>query len=73
MFYLFYENMFLKLRIRLPLMAFENGVLRKLNVAPTKLDPNSWAFEILCKAISLMSTLGKFFYFFEFTNTKKTS
>ena len=72
----FYETIFAKLRLRFPLTAFKKWVLRKLNVALAQLHPNSWAFvkafQTLFKALGLMPTLGKFFNFFEFTNTKKT-
>jgi len=56
------------LDIRLPLTMFEKGVLRKLNIAPAQLHPNSWvfvkSFKITCKALGIVPTLGKVFYFF---------
>ena len=36
-----YACMFMKLHVRLPFDDFTMGVLRKLNVAPTQLHPNS--------------------------------
>jgi len=44
------------------------GVLRLLNVAPTQLHPNSWAylqaFRLLCIALYLQPTPRAFLYFF---------
>ena len=68
---------FSKLGIRLPLTMLEKRVLQKLNVMSIQLHPNSWAFvevfEILCKSLGLVPALGNFFYFFEFSNKKKTA
>ncbi|QCD99468.1 hypothetical protein DEO72_LG7g750 [Vigna unguiculata] len=52
-FFYMYMCHFSQLHVRLPLDDFTMGVLRVLNVAPTQLHPNSWAylqaFRILCK------------------------
>jgi len=43
-------------------------VLRLLNVAPTQIRPNSWAFirgfEILCEALYMIPSAGAFFHFY---------
>jgi len=48
---------FSQLHVRLPLDDFTMGVLRALNVAPTQLHPNSWAymqaFRVLCQSLYL--------------------
>ncbi|QCD96232.1 hypothetical protein DEO72_LG6g934 [Vigna unguiculata] len=45
------------------------GVLRLLNVAPTQLHPNNWAylqaFRLLCMALYLQPSLRAFLYFFD--------
>lgn len=49
--------MFSKVDLRLPLSSFEKGVLTELNVVPTQLHPNNWAFiqafHILCTHIQV--------------------
>ena len=51
-FFYMYMCHFSELHVRLPLDDFAMGILRALNVAPTQLHPNSWAylqaFRILC-------------------------
>lgn len=48
---------------------FEVDVLRCLNVAPSKLQFNSWAFirgfEVLCEGLGFQPSLGVFLYFYE--------
>ena len=67
-FFYMYSCMFMKLHVRLPFDEFTMGVLRKLNVAPTQLHPNSWgslqAFRLICKALYLMPTPDSFLYFY---------
>ncbi|RDX88647.1 hypothetical protein CR513_29739, partial [Mucuna pruriens] len=50
-----YDTLLLKLGAWLPFTDFQCLVLRTLNVAPTQLHPNSWAFvwdfEILCEGL----------------------
>ena len=45
------------------------GVLLLLNVAPTQLHPNSWAylqaFRVLCRAMYLRPSPQSFLYFFD--------
>ncbi|RDY02354.1 hypothetical protein CR513_14189, partial [Mucuna pruriens] len=45
-FFFFYEPVFSKLGIKLPFTAFEQSILRALNVASSQLHPNSWAFKV---------------------------
>ncbi|QCE11276.1 hypothetical protein DEO72_LG10g2509 [Vigna unguiculata] len=56
-FFYMYMCHFSQLHVRLPLDDFTMGVLRALNVAPTQLHPNSWAylqaFRILCHRPSI--------------------
>jgi len=55
--------------VRLPLGDFTMGVLRALNVAPTQLYPNSWAymqaFRVLCQSLYLQPSLHAFLYFYD--------
>ena len=53
-FFYMYMCHFSQLHVRLPLDDFTMGVLHQLNVAPTQLHPNSWAylqaFRVLCQS-----------------------
>jgi len=64
-----YDTCFMKLVLRLPFDLFEKEVLTEMNVCPTQLRPNSWAFLriffILCDILDIVPTLNVFFYFFE--------
>jgi len=55
--------------VRLPLDDFTMGVLRALNVAPTQLHQNSWAymqaFRILCQSVYLQPSPYAFLYFYD--------
>jgi len=57
-----------QLHVRLPLDDFTMGVLRALNVAPTLLHPNSWAymqaFRVLCQSLYLQPSPYAFLYFY---------
>ncbi|QCD89722.1 hypothetical protein DEO72_LG4g668 [Vigna unguiculata] len=68
-FFYMYMCHFSQLHVRLPLDDFTMGVLRALNVAPTQLHPNSWAylqaFRILCKSLYLEPTPYAFLYFYD--------
>ncbi|QCE11731.1 hypothetical protein DEO72_LG10g2967 [Vigna unguiculata] len=68
-FFYMYMYHFSQLHVRLPLDDFTMGVLRALNVAPTQLHPNSWAylqaFCILCKSLYLEPTPYAFLYFYD--------
>ncbi|RDX78358.1 hypothetical protein CR513_41375, partial [Mucuna pruriens] len=67
-FFYLYDTFHSKLGIKLPFTHFERSVLQALNVAPTQLHPNSWAFvravELLCEDLGKALTLGVFFWFF---------
>jgi len=58
-----------QLHVRLPLDDFSMGVLRALNVAPTQLHPNSWAymqaFHVLCQSLYLQPSPHAFLYFYD--------
>jgi len=73
----FYETLFTKLSVRLPLSSFEKGVLTIMNVAPAQLHPNSWAFitvfQILYTHFDITPRPDMLFYFFEFKPSKRTS
>ncbi|RDY07188.1 hypothetical protein CR513_08729, partial [Mucuna pruriens] len=67
-FFYLYDTLHSKLGIKLPFTHFERSVLQALNMAPTQLHPNSWAFvrafELLCEDLGKAPTLGVFFWFF---------
>ena len=54
--------------VKIPLTPFEMDVLNFLNVAPSQIRPNSWAFvrgfEILCKSLNLEPSVGVSFHFY---------
>lgn len=54
--------------VKIPLTPFEMDVLKYLNVVPSQIRPNSWAFirgfEIVCKAFNLKPSVGVFFHFY---------
>ena len=68
-FFYMYMCHFSQLHVRLPLDDFTMGVLRALNVAPTQLHPNRWAylqaFCILCESLYLEPTSYAFLYFYD--------
>ncbi|RDY13164.1 hypothetical protein CR513_01955, partial [Mucuna pruriens] len=74
-FFYLYDTLHSKLGIKLPFTHFERSVLWALNVAPTQLHPNSWAFvkafELLCEDLGKALTLGVFFWFFTPRKTDK--
>ncbi|RDX88896.1 hypothetical protein CR513_29439, partial [Mucuna pruriens] len=74
-FFYVYEPVFSKLGLKLPFSSFEQTVLRVLNVAPTQLHPNSWAFvrafELLCEDLGRAPSLGVFFWFFRVKKAPK--
>ena len=67
-FFYMYMCHFSQLHLRLPLDDFTMGVLRELNVAPTQLHPNSWAymqaFRVLCQSLYLQPSPRAFLYFY---------
>ena len=68
-FFYMYMCHFSQLHIRLPFDDFTMGVLRALNVAPTQLHPNSWAylqaFRILYESLYLEPSPYAFLYFYD--------
>jgi len=68
-FFYMYMCHFSQLHVRLPLDDFIIGVLCALNVAPTQLHPNSWAylqaFRILCQSLYLEPSPYAFLYFYD--------
>ena len=54
--------------VKIPFTPFEMDVLKFLNVAPSQIRLNSWAFicgfEILCKSLALKPSIGAFFHFY---------
>ncbi|PNX59991.1 hypothetical protein L195_g051700, partial [Trifolium pratense] len=75
-FYL-YTNVVQLLNIWLPFTSFEAEMLKVLNVAPTQLHPNSWAFikafEVMCLGFDLKPSIGVFFSFYQIKNLKPQS
>ncbi|CAJ2653064.1 unnamed protein product [Trifolium pratense] len=72
-FYL-YTGVIQPLSIWLPFTPFEAEILKVLNVAPTQLHPNSWAFikayEVMCSGFELEPSIGVFFSFYHIKNLK---
>jgi len=68
-FFYMYTCHFSQLHVRLPFDDFTMGVLRALNVAPTQLHPNSWAylqaFYVLCQSLYLEPSPYAFLYFYD--------
>ncbi|KOM53185.1 hypothetical protein LR48_Vigan09g184400 [Vigna angularis] len=67
-FFYVYATMFKDLKVLLPFSDFQMGVLRTLNLAPTQLHPNGWAFmqvfSAICSGLALYLTPAAFLYFF---------
>ncbi|KOM56733.1 hypothetical protein LR48_Vigan10g262500 [Vigna angularis] len=67
-FFYIYATMFKDLKVLLPFSDFQMGVLRTLNVAPTQLHPNGWAFmqafSAICSGLALKLTPAAFLYSF---------
>ncbi|QCD99954.1 hypothetical protein DEO72_LG7g1241 [Vigna unguiculata] len=61
----------------LPLDDFTMGVLRVLNIAPTQLHPNSWAymqaFRVLCQSLYLQPSPYAFLYFYDTRPYQRTT
>jgi hypothetical protein len=64
-----YASVVENLNLWLPFTDFELAILNALNVAPTQLHPNSWAFvkafELVCLGLDLEPRLGVFFHFYQ--------
>ncbi|MCH83583.1 hypothetical protein A2U01_0004409 [Trifolium medium] len=63
-----YTNLVQVLNLWLPFTDFESLMLKTLNVAPSQLHPNGWAFikafEIVCLGFDLEPSVGVFFSFY---------
>jgi hypothetical protein len=66
--YFVYTAVLEEFGVKIPFTPFEMDVLKFLNVAPTQIRPNSWAFirgfEILCKSLGLEPSVAVFFQFY---------
>jgi len=76
-FFYMYMCHFSQLHVRLPLDDFTMGVLCTLDVAPTQLHPNSWAymqaFRILCQSLYLEPSPYAFLYFYDIRPRQPTT
>jgi hypothetical protein len=72
-----YYCTFSKLGVRLPFTDFQCEILRTLNVAPSQLHPNCWAFlrsfEILSRGLNIPASAYSFFSFFNAKKSKPNS
>jgi hypothetical protein len=63
-----YASVITNLNLWFPFTNFEFAILQALNVAPSQLHPNSWAFvkayELVCLGLGLEPRLGVFFHFY---------
>jgi hypothetical protein len=63
-----YSSVITNLNLWFPFTNFEFAILRALNVAPSQLHPNSWAFvkayELVCLGLGLEPRLVVFFHFY---------
>lgn len=70
----FFKTIFLDLEYKLPLSDFTCSSLTLMNIAPTQLSANGWAylraFELLCVCLNIVPTCKKFFSFFETSGMK---
>ncbi|CAL0319571.1 unnamed protein product [Lupinus luteus] len=73
----FYEAFFTELGLQLPFSDFQVSVLNEINVAPTQLHLDSWAFircfELLYASCSLAPSVSTFFFFFEVEEEKNSN
>ncbi|QCD78662.1 hypothetical protein DEO72_LG1g2298 [Vigna unguiculata] len=76
-FFYMYMCHFSQLHVRLPLDDFTMGVLRALNVAPTQLHLNIWAymqaFRVLCQSAYLQPSRYAFLYFYDTRSRQPTT
>ncbi|MED6218740.1 hypothetical protein PIB30_029318 [Stylosanthes scabra] len=74
-FFYIYEILFTNFGLRLPFSDFQLQILNTINVAPTQLHPNAWAFlisfENLCQSFRFAPTVAVFFYFFQAVGVKE--
>ncbi|XP_029125024.1 uncharacterized protein LOC109788159 [Cajanus cajan] len=64
-----YQCLFRDLGVVIPFTPFEFEFLKKINVAPSQLHPNSWGFvlifQILCSVMGIKLSLGVFMHFYQ--------
>jgi len=74
-FFFFYQTVFQRVGQRLPFTSFERELLTEVNVAPTQLHPNSWAFirvfGILFSYFGCYPLVDVFLHFFEAKSPRK--
>ncbi|RYR34206.1 hypothetical protein Ahy_A10g048947 [Arachis hypogaea] len=74
-FFYLYEIIFTHFGLRLPFSDFQLQILNAINVAPTQLHPEAWAFVIsfenLCQSFRLAPSVAAFFYFFQVVKEKE--
>lgn len=63
-----YATVFEEFGVKVPFTAFEMDVLKFLNMVPSHIRPNSWAFirgfEILCEVLKLEPSVGPFLHLY---------
>ena len=74
-FFYIYCCIFEVLNLTLPLNTFQCALLRRLNVAPSQLHPNSWemvrAFKVLYPFFNTQPSVPTFLYLFQMMLTGK--
>jgi len=64
--------MFKKVKLRFPFTRFERELLTELDIAPSQLHPNGWAFvrayQIICAHLGHPASVDVFLYLFEAKN-----
>jgi len=64
-----YDYLFKEYNVTFPLTDFEAGMLTLMNIAPSQLHPNYWAFvrcfELLCGHLGLVPSISVFTYFYQ--------
>ncbi|MED6181870.1 hypothetical protein PIB30_023393 [Stylosanthes scabra] len=66
-----YEATFTKVGIQLPFTDFEVAVLKKYEIAPSQIHPNSWGFikgfEVICREFGFPTSMKVFHHLFKLT------
>ena len=74
-FFFMYSKIFQQIKLHLPFTGFERVLLTEVNMAPSQLHPNSWAFvrafSILCNHFGHTPSVDVFLYFFVMKNPGK--